>query len=605
MGSFLGIGVATICSAGLACAFALAWDIRQRTVSESHTLGSLLGQYFCYAVMHRLGRWQRKKLEVDTMDVATAQEETLLARLQRNGDTAYGRQHGLDTVRSRRELRERHPLTRYDHYRAYVERVACGELGVLTSQQPSILALTSGTSGHCSMLLSLPSTLREFFLQGVAVILCVMFDTYPEARNLQKVAKLFYMPRWRSSEAGIPVGPNSSSPDSSKGLLSIYSTPGCAFAIASEQEALYVHLLFALRDRRLGSLEANFASLVYHAFSTLEMRWQRSLAEDIELGRVSPNIDLPDDVRSSLNALLRPDPARAEELRRAFAGGFDGIARRIWPRLNLVLAVDSGSNEPYGRALENHYCRGVPLYSPLYGATEGLIGVNLWPERRERRYLLCPRAMVCEFIPVQHAEQEQPGTLLMEEVQEGQVYELVLTNGSGLYRYRFGDVIQVVGFHNRCPIVEFMYRQGMMLNVRGEKTSEGLFDRVMKRTARIWAGSELLDYCCAESGLLGNSAGTSDPHYEVFVEVKGTQYLSDEKRNKLDQFLQEESAVYKSFRNKGSIGPARVNLIHQGAFQDLKKYALEKSGASPNQYKTPRVLKNKEQVDILLQRCIA
>jgi hypothetical protein len=35
---------------------------------------------------------------------------------------------------------------------------------------------------------------------------------------------------------------------------------------------------------------------------------------------------------------------------------------------------------------------------------------------------------------------------------------MVITNASGLYRYRFGDVVKVVGHHNTCPVVEFQYR---------------------------------------------------------------------------------------------------------------------------------------------------
>ena len=44
------------------------------------------------------------------------------------------------------------------------------------------------------------------------------------------------------------------------------------------------------------------------------------------------------------------------------------------------------------------------------------------------------------------------------QVQEGKEYELVLTNVSGLYRYRLGDVVKISGFLNQCPIFEFQYR---------------------------------------------------------------------------------------------------------------------------------------------------
>lgn len=65
----------------------------------------------------------------------------------------------------------------------------------------------------------------------------------------------------------------------------------------------------------------------------------------------------------------------------------------------------------------------------------GLIGVNLWPGDSDRRYVLCPRSMFCEFLPEGGLEEEDPHTLLMEEVEDGQNYELVITNASGLFRY--------------------------------------------------------------------------------------------------------------------------------------------------------------------------
>ncbi len=46
----------------------------------------------------------------------------------------------------------------------------------------------------------------------------------------------------------------------------------------------------------------------------------------------------------------------------------------------------------------------------------------------------------------------------MDELTVGESYELVLTNMDGLYRFRFGDVIKVVGFYNKSPIVEVQFR---------------------------------------------------------------------------------------------------------------------------------------------------
>ena len=64
----------------------------------------------------------------------------------------------------------------------------------------------------------------------------------------------------------------------------------------TEPEALYIHLLFALKDQNLGILEANFAQLVYSGLLALEAQW-KSLVEDVELGRVNPILNIKEDVR--------------------------------------------------------------------------------------------------------------------------------------------------------------------------------------------------------------------------------------------------------------------------------------------------------------------
>lgn len=56
-------------------------------------------------------------------------------------------------------------------------------------------------------------------------------------------------------------------------------------------------------------------------------------------------------------------------------------------------------------------------------------------------------------------ELDQPQTYLPDEVEIGQRYEVVITQISGLYRYRMGDIIRVIGFEgNKVPFIEFQYR---------------------------------------------------------------------------------------------------------------------------------------------------
>ncbi|KAM8876542.1 GH3 domain-containing protein isoform 1-T1 [Synchiropus picturatus] len=590
---------------GSLVSMALVWrDISSKMKGEHRTVAGLLGQYLATKAVGWIGRRQRRKLEADTLNVRRVQEQTLLRRLRRNQETTYGKQYDLESVTDIDSFRAHHPITTYEHYRELIRRVAAGEEKVIISEKPLILAMTSGTSGASAMLLSTKATNTEFFMQGVAVCLDAMRQAFPSTDSLQRTTKFFYTPTFRQSEAGIPIGPNSSTPASSRSMLNLYTTPAPAYEVTSERDALYLHLLFALKDPCVGTLESNFASTVFYAFTALQELWQE-LVEDIEKGTVSRALALEDDVRARLEAVIKPDPKRAAELRAQFLMGIGGIAKRLWPHLHLVLAVDSGSNQIYGEMLRESFCQGVPFYSPFYAATEGLIGVNLWPLQQKRCYLLCPRSMFCEFLPEKSLDEDAPQTLLMDEVKEGDSYELVITNASGLFRYRIGDIVKVVGFHNQCPIVEFQYRRGQMLNVRGEKVSETVFLAALKKSVALWPGCQLVDYCCAESGILGDSIGGSDPHYQVFLELRGVRNLTEEQRYKLDICLQQESNIYKSFRIKGSIGPMRVQLVAEGAFKELRKKMMDFSNTSPNTFKMQRVLRRREYADFLLGKTVS
>lgn len=163
-----------------------------------------------------------------------------------------------------KEFQAYHPITTYTHYQDLINRIAAGEEKLIIAEKPLILAMTSGTSGSSAMLLSTKDTNTEFFLQvkslldddddgvahalrkeilliilavcfhqGVTVCLDAMQQAFPETKSLQRTTKFFYTPTFRQSEAGIPIGPNSSTPASSRHILNLYTTPALAFKVQS------------------------------------------------------------------------------------------------------------------------------------------------------------------------------------------------------------------------------------------------------------------------------------------------------------------------------------------------------------------------------------
>ncbi|XP_043192087.1 probable indole-3-acetic acid-amido synthetase GH3.9 [Amphibalanus amphitrite] len=562
----------------------------------------MVKQYATQKLLAFVARYMRRRFDRDTKHFMKCQEQTLLERLRASRDSAYGRDHNLSGITSLAAFRSSHPVTEYGHYDGYVRRLADGERDVLFTGPPRSLACTSGTSGG-SKLMPVTSSLVVNLVSGVLLLLDRQLVAFPGAGRLQRQMRPVVAPRWRYSPGGLPIGPASVAPpgqkDGREHTQFLYSSPPAANDIPAEPAAVYVHLLFGLRDRELGAIEANFASFVYSVFSALERDWQR-LARDLAAGRLGKDVEVPDSVRTACDAALSPEPARAAELREIFESedAFrDGrLARRVWPHLNFITTVTSGAMQLYAARLQRRYTGQVPLYSALYAATEGLLGVNLWPEESQPRYVLHPRAMLFEFGETAGTDGDK--ILLASELEVGGEYELIVTNRSGMFRFRMGDVVRVVDFYNGAPIVEFLYRKGQLLDVHSEKMSEAAFFGALRSAADGWS-STLVDYTTAESVLLAGAAD-NPPHYVVLLELNGAP-LTDDERQKVDESLCAHHEVYRSFRAKAAIGPAQVVCLRPGAFERLRQHVLANSDTSALQFKVPRVLRTESLLQLMLE----
>lgn len=74
--------------------------------------------------------------------------------------------------------------------------------------------------------------------------------------------------------------------------------------------------------------------------------------------------------------------------------------------------------------------------------------------------------------------------------------------------------------------------------------------------------------------------------------------------SQLDHCLQEVSPCYKSLRFRGSVGPARVHLVGQGAFRELRE-ALAACPSSCFPPEMPRVLRHRHLARLLQSRVLS
>ena len=94
------------------------------------------------------GRRSWRRFERATRHPEKVQQDLLQRILRSNRDTAYGRQHGFSRMTSLQDYQDGVPVGDYETFRPWVDRLKEGERRVLTSEDPYLFALTSGTGGQ-------------------------------------------------------------------------------------------------------------------------------------------------------------------------------------------------------------------------------------------------------------------------------------------------------------------------------------------------------------------------------------------------------------------------------------------------------------------------
>ena len=503
-----------------------------------------------------------------------------------------------------------HPVTDYTHYKSYVERTMQGDVRALfgSGQDMAMFYCSSGTTGASKYI---PMTKAGFKEQYLAVVGCAygFIGKYYFPQNLYKVAIFPCAPRWRYTSSGVKIGPSSAHQFSNELLASQYTVPMEANIIRKEAEATHVALVLALRDRDVFGWEAGFAFSLWNQLQFLERRWT-VIVNDIRCGRLSPALEITEQQRQVIDSLLSPDPVRAAELQREFERGFDGILPRVLPNLKMVIALSSGTSMAvYGERCKQ-YLGHLHISSAVYAASEGVLGINIKEPGRQPEYALAPDANFVEFLPVDESGEVEEGAtpLLASEVKMGHLYEVVMTNATGLYRYRMGDVVRVVGTYHGTPTIDFQFRAKQMLNVHMEKVSEAAFTGALRQAVDGWPDHQLVDFTTAESVLDRCAAGGrpvdsagSPPYYLVVLELSGPP-LPPHRTADIDTTLQREHFVYRSFRVKSSIGPMRVVRVRPGTFAAYRQHVFDTTQTTMHQFKQPRVLRTEEQVNFFLDR---
>ncbi|CAN1843928.1 Indole-3-acetic acid-amido synthetase GH3.5 [Linum perenne] len=380
-----------------------------------------------------------------------------------------------------------------------------------------------------------------------------------------------------------------------------YTSPAEAILCSDSDQSMYSQLLCGLaRNTEVVRVGSVFASGFIRAIKFFEKNW-RVLCGDIRNGTVDGSRVSDPGVRSAVSrVLVGPNPGLADFVERECRreGSWRGIIARVWPNAKYIDVIVTGAMSQYIPTLD-HYGNGLPLVCSMYASSECYFGLNLNPlcKPSEVLYTLVPTMAYFEFLPVDRTARFTELVDLVD-VKLGQEYELVVTTYAGLYRYRVGDILRVAGFKNKTPQFTFVCRKNVVLSIDSDKTDEVELQEAVTKAATKHLSP--LNVSLVEYTSYADTTSSIPGHYVLFWEI-----INDDDNNNNNNetksineipsgLVLEESlnSVYRQGRvSDNSIGPLEIRVVENGTFDKVMDYAISQLGASINQYKTPRCVK--------------
>ena len=509
--------------------------------------------------------------------------------IEKNKNTEYGKKIGFDKIHSIEDFQRIVPLTTYDDYADYVDRMIDGEENLIMASKCHRYCSSSGSVGRPKIL---PKSGRDlFYMQSVG------FAATPACASLWFGNKGIKFPKQVGTVAVILTGHKMKDGKMCNGagqvpftylkpISEFFMTTPNDFMYPENEDAVdstYFHLRFALENRDVTYIGSMVVTLLTIMFEYFENNWEM-VCNDIEKGTIDPSIKCPEELRAKWEKKFKPNPKRAAEIRKECAKGFDSpIAPRVWPKFMWSYGMVGSTLQFYVNKLRK-YIGDAPIHNMGYAAAEGYMAMPI--ELNVNDAVLMPKSVFFEFIPMD--DYDSGKFLTLDQLEEGKEYEIVVTNFSGLYRYKIEDVIRVTGFYNKTPKMEFLYRNNLAMNIANEKTTTQMVD---------WAAGETqkkLGISFKGYSFYGDTESTI-VRYMLLAEPDGeiSADLIPEIEKTLDEYLNESNEKYFKYRRWNMIDAPKVCLLKNGTYADYREM-LKKQGKVLNQIKPVTVINTDE-----------
>ena len=339
-------------------------------------------------------------------------DETLLHILKQNENSIYGRRYKFAEMKTREDFVKGHPLTTFEHFANYVERIKRGERNILYPGKAAVFVVTSGTTKMQKLYPCCKNFLKDMeLLVDIKDVLMLPWLNLQKAATYQVPLTTFL----EKTNDGVLIGHMSrfvTKPSPQKVVPIEYED------LQTDEASHYTQALFTMAEREIGYISVFSADIMYSYIKFMTLNWD-AICEDIANGEIGKHAKLPDTVKGQLSKRFRADPERASELRQIMKKGTVGLVKRAWPQIKFILMGKSAAFKIAASALEENQFKGVKIIDSCHPSSEGFTGLNLeGPQAHLDNIFTCilSREHFVEFIPLENIDEEDPPTLFPDQV---------------------------------------------------------------------------------------------------------------------------------------------------------------------------------------------
>ncbi|MEI7959459.1 MAG: GH3 auxin-responsive promoter family protein [Chitinophagaceae bacterium] len=490
---------------------------------------SLLAKPFAGVIQRQINKEQLSAVE---------DQQSILNQLVKIGKaTIFGKEHGLDQVKTYEDFKKVVPIRDYEAFKPYIEQIKNGTQNVLWKGRPIYFAKTSGTTS------------------GVKYI-PITKDSIGNHINGARNAILSYMSQAQQTQfAGGKMIFLSGSPE----LERVGGIPtGRLSGIVNH------HIPQYLRGNQLPSFETN---CIEEWEEKLDKIVTETLGKDLTLiGGIPPWMQMYFDriVETTGKSVIENFP-------------------------NLQVLVQGGVNfEPYKAKLFETIGKPIDTIE-LFPASEGFFAFQ--EDRTHPGLLLNTNSGIFyEFIPLAEVHHENPTRLSLGQVKLGEQYAIIINSNAGLWGYNIGDTVKFVSVHPYRIIVTGRVKHFISAfgeHVIGEEVEQALLDVTKAMNVSV------VEFTVAPY----IQQGQGKSYHEWFVEFERAPENLAHFEQQLNEAMSAKNVYYLDLIQGNILEPLHVRVLSKNAFIDY----MRSQGKLGGQNKVPRLSNDRKIADDLKQ----